>query len=193
MTTVAVVRKNGVAAIAADTLTKWGPVKESATYVVNHEKILHVAGSYLAITGNATFKHILADYFDSLDEAPELGSVAAIFRTWNRMHADLKERYFLQAEEDKEEAVESTRIDALIANEHGIFGVSGQRTVQEFSRFYAYGSGSDYALGALYSVYDRPELEADAIARHAVRAAAEFDDGTGEPIQCFTIPLVARA
>ena len=43
MTTVAVVRKNGVAAIAADTLTKWGPVKESATYVVNHEKILHVA------------------------------------------------------------------------------------------------------------------------------------------------------
>ncbi len=40
MTTVAVVRKEGVAAIAADTLTKWGSAKESAVYIANHEKIL---------------------------------------------------------------------------------------------------------------------------------------------------------
>ena len=192
MTTVAVVRKNGIAAIAADTLTKWGPVKESATYVVNHEKILRVGESYIAITGNATFKHIVADYFEGFEEAPRLDSVGEIFRVWNRMHADFKDRYFLQAEEDKEEAIESTRLDALIANSSGIFGVSGQRTVQEFAKFYAYGSGSDYALGALYSVYDRPELDAAAIARHAVRAASEFDDGTGEPIHCFTVPLLQK-
>ena len=192
MTTVAVVRKNGIAAIAADTLTKWGPVKESATYVVNHEKILRVGDSYIAITGNATFKHIVADYFEGFEEAPRLDSVGEIFRVWNRMHADFKDRYFLQSEEDKEEAIESTRLDALIANSSGIFGVSGQRTVQEFAKFYAYGSGSDYALGALYSVYDRPELDAAAVARHAVRAASEFDDGTGEPIHCFTVPLLQK-
>ena len=192
MTTVAVVRKNGIAAIAADTLTKWGPVKESATYVVNHEKILRVGESFIAITGNATFKHIVADYFEGFEEAPRLDSVGDIFRVWNRMHADFKDRYFLQSEEDKEEAIESTRLDALIANSSGIFGVSGQRTVQEFARFYAYGSGSDYALGALYSVYDRAELDAAAVARHAVRAASEFDDGTGEPIHCFTVPLLQK-
>lgn len=193
MTTVAVVRKDGVVAVAADTLTKWGPVKESAAYVVNHEKILRVGDTWVAITGNATFKHILADYFASLERAPALDSVAAIFAFWNRMHGDLKERYHLQFEEDKEDAVESTRMDVLLANPSGIYGVSGQRTVQEFSRFYAYGSGSDYALGALYSVYDRPEMDAEAVARHAVRAAAEFDDGTGEPIQCFTLRLAAGA
>jgi len=33
MTTIAVVRKNGYAAIAADTLTKWGSGKESAAYI----------------------------------------------------------------------------------------------------------------------------------------------------------------
>lgn len=192
MTTVAVVRKNGIAAIAADTLTKWGPVKESATYVVNHEKILRVGESFIAITGNATFKHIVADYFEGFEEAPRLDSVGDIFRVWNRMHADFKDRYFLQSEEDKEEAIESTRLDALIANSSGIFGVSGQRTVQEFAKFYAYGSGSDYALGALYSVYDRAELDAAAVARHAVRAASEFDDGTGEPIHCFTVPLLQK-
>lgn len=189
MTTIAVVRKNGVAAIAADTLTKWGPVKESSTYVVNHEKIMQVGSSYLAITGNATFKHILHDYFSGLEQPPELASVAEIFRVWNRMHGELKERYFLQSEEDKEDAIESTRIDVLIANPHGIFGVSGQRTVQEFAKFYAYGSGSDYALGALYSVYDHADKDAEAVARHAITAAVEFDDGSGPPIQAFTVRL----
>lgn len=189
MTTIAVVRKHGVAAIAADTLTKWGPVKESAKYVVNHTKILRVGDSFVAITGNATFKHILPDYFAGFDTPPALDSVAQIFKVWNRMHADFKEHYFLQSEEDKEDAVESTRVDVLIANAHGIFGVSGHRTVQEFSRFYAYGSGSDYALGALFSLHDRPDFDAESLARHAVEAAAEFDDGTGGPIESYTVAL----
>lgn len=190
MTTIAVVRKNGVAAIAGDTLTKWGSAKESAAYIRNHEKIFHIGSSYVGVTGNATFKHIVTDYFDSLDAPPEFDSVAGIFRIWNRLHGDFKDRYFLQPEEDKEDAIESTRMDVLIANAKGIFGVSAQRTVQEFSRFYAYGSGGDYALGALYSVYDRSDLDAEALARHAITAAAEFDDGTGLPIQSFSIPLL---
>ncbi len=192
MTTIAVVRKHGVAAIAADTLTKWGSAKESSEYVVNHEKIFPLAGGFIAITGDAVFKHIVRDYFGSHETAPKLDNVANIFRTWNRLHADFKERYFLQTEEEKEDAVESTRLDVLLANPHGIFGVSGQRTVQEFSKFYAYGSGSDYALGALYSVYDRPDMNAEAVARHAIAAAVEFDDGTGAPIQSFTVGLIAK-
>jgi ATP-dependent HslUV protease subunit HslV len=191
MTTIAVVRKKGVVAIASDTLTKWGPAKESAEYVVNHTKILRVGSSLLAVTGNATFKHIVDDYFGSFDTPPALDSVGDIFRTWNRMHGEFKERYFLQAEEDKEDAIESTRLDVLIANPHGIFGVSGQRTVQEFSRFYAYGSGGDYALGALWSVYGRDDLDAEAVARHGILAAIEFDDGTGAPVESFTVPLAA--
>ena len=189
MTTIAVVRKNGMAAIAADTLTKWGSAKESATYIRNHEKIFHVGDSLIGVTGNATFKHIVTDYFDSLEAPPILDSVAAIFRVWNRLHGDFKDRYFLQPEEDKDDAIESTRMDVLIANTRGIFGVSAQRTVQEFSRFYAYGSGGDYALGALYSAYERSDLDAEALARHAITAAAEFDDGTGLPIQSFTLTL----
>ncbi|MCW5624501.1 MAG: MFS transporter [Burkholderiales bacterium] len=191
MTTIAVVRKNGVAAIAADTLTKWGSAKESAEYVVNHEKIFALAGGYLAVTGDATFKHIVVDYFETLEAPPQLDSPAAIFRFWNRLHGDFKDRYFLQSEEDKEDALESTRLDVLLANPHGIFGVSGQRTVQEFAKFYAYGSGSDYALGAMFANYDRPELDAETIARNAIAAAIEFDDGTGAPIQSFRINLLS--
>jgi len=75
----------------------------------------------------------------------------------------------------------------LIANPYGIFGVSGHRTVQEFSRFYAYGSGSDYALGSMWTTYDSQNISAETIARKSIEAAAEFDDGTGLPVDSFTI------
>jgi ATP-dependent protease HslVU (ClpYQ) peptidase subunit len=189
MTTVTVVKKDGRIAIAADTLTKWGGGKESADYVANHEKIIRVGDSHIAITGSATFKLILADYFASLDEAPQLDSVASIFSAWNALHGALKEHYYLQTGEDKEEDLESSRMDVLIANPKGIFGVAAHRTVQEFSKFYAYGSGSPYALGAMYAAYRAPALDADAIARLGVRAAAEFHDESGLPVQSFVIDI----
>ncbi len=189
MTTVTVVKKEGRIAIAADTLTKWGGGKESAAYVMNHEKILRVGDSYIAITGSATFKLILADYFSSLESPPVLDTTLEIFRVWNQMHAVLKEQYYLQTGEDKEEDLESTRMDVLVANTHGIFGVAAHRTVQEFSRFYAYGSGSPYALGAMYVAYRAPSLDAEAIARLGVAAAAEFHDETGLPVQSFVMDI----
>lgn len=189
MTTVTVVKKDGRVAIAADTLTKWGNGKESADYVTNHEKIIRVGESYVAITGSATFKLILADFFSNLEVTPQLDSAADIFRIWNTMHGALKEQYYLQTGEDKEEDLESSRMDVLIANPRGIFGVAAHRTVQEFSRFYAYGSGSSYALGAMYAAYRAPSYDAEAVARLGVAAAAEFHDETGLPIQSFSLAL----
>lgn len=190
MTTVTVVRKGGVAAIAADTLIKWGSAKESAAYIANHDKILRVGDSLVGVTGTATFTAILRDYFDHSSEEVRLDSPSQIFRAWNRLHGILKERYFLLPEEDKEDALESSRMDCLIANPHGIFGVAAHRTVQQFSKFYAYGSGSDYALGAMYSAYADPQLSAEQVARHGIEAAAEFDDGTGLPVTSYAIPLL---
>jgi ATP-dependent HslUV protease, peptidase subunit HslV len=190
MTTVTVVKKGGRIAIAADTLTKWGGGKESADYVANHEKIIRVGDSYVAITGSATFKLILVDYFSALDEPPLFDSAANIFRAWNTLHGVLKEQYYLQTGEDKEEDLESSRMDVLIANRHGIFGVAAHRTVQEFSKFYAYGSGSPYALGAMYAAYRAPSLDAEAVARLGVMAAAEFHDETGLPVQSFVLDAV---
>ena len=63
MTTVAIVKKNGYAAIAADTLTKWGSGKESAAYIANNTKIVKVGDGYLAASGTSTFKLILSDHY----------------------------------------------------------------------------------------------------------------------------------
>ena len=56
MTTIVVVRKDGIAAIAADTLTKWGTGKESAKYIANNDKLVHAGDTWIGAAGSATFK-----------------------------------------------------------------------------------------------------------------------------------------
>jgi ATP-dependent protease HslVU (ClpYQ) peptidase subunit len=190
MTTIAVVRKNGYVAIAADTMTKWGTGKETADYVVNNHKTFKVRDTVVAITGNTTFKAILADYFARPKVEARFDNVHSIFRTWQTMHAVLKEEYFLNAGAGSDDPVESTRVDVLLANKHGIFGVAAHRTVQEFTKYYAFGSGADYAMGSLYATYSDKHRDAEDLAKLAVEAAAEFNDGTGLPLTSYRIKLL---
>lgn len=188
MTTIAVVKKEAIAAIAADSLTTWGSTKDSAEYVANHDKILHVGRSYIAVSGPTSAKLALADFFAGRPDV-DLTNADAIFRAWLSLHTALKAGYFLNPNENKDDAFESTRIEALIANSNGIFGVSAHRSVQEFSKFYAYGTGWQVALGAMHAAYLQPGRSADDIARCGIAAAAEFDVDTGLPVVCYTVPL----
>ena len=189
MTTIAVVRKNGYAAIAADTMTKWGSGKETADYIVNHDKIFQVGDSYLGVTGNATFQAILRDYFAKPRVRARFDNPLEIFKTWQKLHAVLKQEYYLLAGHGEDDAIESSRMDVLIINAFGIFGVAAHRTVQEFSKYYAFGSGGDIALGVMYACYNDSKRSAEEIARYAIDGAAEFDDSTGMPVQSYSVKL----
>ena len=189
MTTIAVVRKNGYAAIAADTMTKWGTGKETAEYIVNHGKIFRVGDTWLGATGNATFQAILRDYFARPRVYARFETPLEIFKTWQKLHGVLKQDYYLVAGHGEDDAIESSRMDVLIANNRGVFGVAAHRTVQEFSKFYAFGSGGDVAMGAMYVAYADPQRSAEDIARLAIEASAEFDDSTGMPVVVQTVKL----
>lgn len=189
MTTIAVVRKNGYAAIAADTMTKWGSGKETAQYIVNHGKVFQLGGTFIGVTGNATFQAILRDYFSRPRVYARFDTPLEIFKTWQKLHSVLKQDYYLVPGHGEDDAIESSRMDVLIANARGIFGVAAHRTVQEFSRFYAFGSGGDIALGAMYARYDDPKHSAEDVARFAIEAAAEFDDSTGLPVMSYAVKL----
>ena len=189
MTTIAVVRKNGYAAIAADTMTKWGSGKETADYIVNHSKIFRVGTSFLGVTGNATFQAILRDYFSRPRVYARFDSPIEIFKTWQKLHSILKQDYYLVAGHGEDDAIESSRMDVLIVNAAGIFGVAAHRTVQEFSKFYAFGSGGDVALGVMYALYADRARSAEDIARLAIEGAAEFDDSTGAPVMSYAVKL----
>lgn len=187
MSTVVVVKKNGLIAIAADTLTKAGSTRETADYVVNHEKIVCVQDNYLALAGPTSMKLILKNYFAATKARIRLDTVDNILKTWLQMHDTLKADYFMNSSEGADDSFESSQADAVIANKHGIFGVSAHRVVQEFSKFYAYGQGSEYATGAMFAVYDDPAMTAEEVARIGITAAAEFDVSTGLPMTVVTI------
>jgi len=190
MSTVTIVRKNGQIAIAADTLAKWGSEKNSAKYVVNHHKIITVGENYLAITGPAAGHHVLTHYFNKQKGEVRLRNVDEIYARWKHLHQTLKEDYHLDVKSDGEGGFESSGMDILIANPYGIFAVGSHRDIQEFNRFYSYGSGNEYALGAMYGIYDQKRHSALAIARLGVEASAEFDDATGMPIVSYHFDAV---
>lgn len=54
--------------------------------------------------------------------------------------------------------------------------------MQEFTKYYAFDSGADYAMEAKFTTCNDKNRDAEAIAKLAVEAAAEFNDGTGLPL-----------
>jgi ATP-dependent HslUV protease subunit HslV len=198
MSTIVAAVKNGVACIAADSLTSFGDTKQSAEFVVNSDKILLLSNSstnadsnnltYMGIVGSAAhhlvMQNLVLDHADKID----LSDRMSIFITLKTIHPILKEEYFLNSKEEDEDSYESSRVDALIMNENGIFGLYSLREVEQYSRFWAVGSGSEFALGAMqtaYEIYDTAEQ----IAQAGVFAGATFDNASSLPMTSYTLKL----
>jgi ATP-dependent HslUV protease, peptidase subunit HslV len=188
MSTIVVVKKGKLAAIGADTLAKLGTTKETAKYIHNPSKIIKVGDSHIATVGHASWDLVLSSYFSKLRTLPTLSSPSKIFETAKKLQHVLKEEYFLNPIEDDNDSFESLRMDSLIANPSGIFGLYSLRSVQEYSKFYAFGTGYELALGAMCAVYNT-QADAKEIAQLGLEAAAEFDDSTQAPFEIKTIRL----
>ena len=114
----------------------------------------------------------------------------AIFETFRKLHPILKEQHFLNPKEEEDDPYESTQITALVANAHGIFGVYSMREVFEYTRFWAAGTGREFALGAMHTQYGRLRSAA-AIAKVGIDAGTTFDKNSGLPMSLYTVPLGA--
>lgn len=191
MSTIVVVKKNGRAAIAGDTLTSYGNRRLSAEHNANPGKVLQLGDSYIGCVGASAHRLVLEHMFQEAETAPRLSSRLEIFDLFRSVHPRLKQEYFLNPRDEERDPYESSQMVLLIANRHGIFGCYSLREVFEYGRFWAIGSGSDYALGAMHAVYDHV-AEVDEIARAGVRAAIDFDEATGGPMTLHTVVLAAQ-
>lgn len=189
MTTIVVVRKGKQAAIAGDTLTTYGSQLESATYIKNNKKIVKYKTNYFALTGWSASQTVLEDFLQKSEEQYSLSTEKEIFNWQLLAHQKFKEAYYLKADKRDSDAFETSRVNMLLANPSGIYALSEYRYVKELSRFYSYGSGSDYALGAMYAAYSDKSKSAADIAKIGVKAGAEFDDSSGLPLNCYNIKL----
>ncbi len=189
MTTIVAVRKGKQAAIAGDTLTTYGSQLESSRYIKNHRKIVRYKSNYFALTGWSASQTILEDLLAKADTEFKLDSEKDIFNWQIEIHKLLKETYYLKADKRESDAFETSRANMLLVNPSGIYALSEYRYVKELSRFYSYGSGSNYALGAMFAVFNDKKKTAADIARIGVKAGAEFDDSSGMPVNCYTVKL----
>lgn len=187
MTTIVAVRKNGVVAIAADTLTTFGNTRLPAAMDSSHDKILQIGSSYVGVCGSAAHHLVLANLLGKTPDV-QLNSKEAIFETFRKLHPVLKEECFLNPKEDEEDPYESSQITALIINSNGLFGIFSMREVFEYTQFWAIGSGHEFALGAMQHAYSRFDSAAD-IARAGVEAGIAFDKNSAAPITLYTVTL----
>lgn len=188
MSTIAVVKKKDRVAIAADTFSTVGRTRTDSKYIVNNEKILRFGDSYIGITGPAAHAHVFSSILRKYSKKLCFNGVSDIFETYLRLHPILKDEFYLKADEEDDDEYESSQIVALIANPYGIFGMFSWRDVDEYTRFWAIGSGQEYALGAMYATYEKID-DPEEIAEIGVAAGCEFDDGSGLPCTSYSVHL----
>lgn len=189
MSTIVVVKKADKVAIAADTMTSYGSTICTHKYLSNSNKILKHGESYLGLTGSTAHGGVFDSIIRKYSEDLSFDNAADIFDTYLKLHPILKDEYYIKTDEGKDDSYESSQIDALIANPHGIFGMYSWREVEEYNRFWAIGSGWQFALGAMYAAFDNLET-AEEIAKIGMEAGCEFDDGSALPYTIYTVPLI---
>ena len=187
MTTIVVVRKGNHAVIAADSLTTFGDTRLSAHFDKSPEKILHYRDTYIGLCGSAAHQLVFESLLSSNSEH-DFGGKTAVFETFRKLHPILKEQHFLNPKEEEDDPYESTQITAMIANRFGIFGVYSMREVFEYNKFWAAGSGREFALGAMQSMYDRLDT-AEQVARLGVEVGSTFDKNSALPMSLYTVAL----
>lgn len=185
MTTCVVVKKNNEIAIASDSLVTFGDTRLSSSYEEN-EKIFRVGDSYVTLAGTAAHFPVMKKLLQEMGEECRLRTREEVFETYSRVHAILKEKYFLNTKEDEDDPYESSQITSLVANPWGIFGVYSYREVFSFDRFWGIGSGRNFALGAMHAVYGQNK-SAREIAEIGVQAGAEFDKSSSGPFRIFSL------
>src|SRR5438876_4250058 len=186
MSAIVVVKKAGKAVIAADSLTTFGHTKFGKKYQRNSEKIHKFESSYIGIVGDAAHSNVFENIVEKYADELSFNSRKHIFETYLYLHQLLKDKFHLNPNVDEDVAYQSSQIDALIANQHGIFGMFEFREVHEFEKFWAIGSGKGDALGAMYAAYDRIDDPRE-IATIGIRASYEFNNACDLPLTYYCL------
>ncbi|QJR16139.1 MFS transporter [Usitatibacter palustris] len=189
MTTIVVVRKGEEAVIASDSLTTFGSTRLAPAYDRSPHKIVEYNGSFIGVAGSAAHQLVLENLL-ARTKGLDLNGKTAIYESFRKLHPMLKDEAFLNPKEEDDDPYESSQMTLMIANPSGIFAVYSMREVFDFDRFWAIGSGRDFALGAMFTTYPKAKSAA-AVAEAAVTAGAEFDTGTALPMALHTVKLTA--
>ncbi len=173
MSSITVVQKNGFAAIAADQMSVKGSCRTPGEYDAEPTKIVQVGHSLIGVTGSTAHVLVVRSLANNHADKFDLTSTDSIFETFRSLHKLLvREYYLLTGEDDTEQPYQSSQLFLLIANATGIYEVEGYREVMKYTKFWAAGSGREYALGAMEALYGGVTLSAQQVAERGLKPAA---------------------
>lgn len=189
MSTLVIVRKKNRIVIGADSLTSEGSIKIPSAYYRGNEKLFRYRGSIIGTVGSSALNYMLKSAFKAHPDLVDLSGTAAIYETFRALHPILKDDYYVETgENDDDQEFESNQTFALIANATGAYWVGSYREVESIDRFWAIGSGTKLALGAMHAVYGKTSNPRE-IAKAGLAAACEFDNASGLPMKLHAVTV----
>jgi ATP-dependent HslUV protease, peptidase subunit HslV len=176
MTVAVTVLKKNRLVIGADTQFSFGDTCMPSN---NHSasKIFTINGTYVAGSGWGLYDNIFQDFLsDKKNKNLKLNDERAIFKFFNNLYFTVKEKYSYVNDQCNSKDTPFADLDSrfLIANRKGMFYVSSSMSVHKFERYFAIGSGCDYALGAIHVLYDS-HFSAKEICQKAILAAIDMN------------------
>ncbi|MBL4786823.1 MAG: hypothetical protein JKY49_15530 [Cohaesibacteraceae bacterium] len=179
MSIVVVIRKHGKTIIGCDTKCSDGNLLVPPPEKVNALKFHRIGNAYMGHVGSTAFHTVLdfvtneyADIFDFTDRM-------TTYKTMLKLHKIMCDTCLINT---YGEDFEGSGLNVVIATPEKIFHVEPDRGVDEFSRFWAVGSGSVAALGALDALYDRID-DIEELLREVLTIACKYDLHSNGPIE----------
>ncbi|VAX01811.1 hypothetical protein MNBD_GAMMA22-157 [hydrothermal vent metagenome] len=179
MSIVVAVKKGDQTAIVADSQVSFGSMSFPGSNL-KVEKIRKIGASYFASTGWGLYDDIIENYLIDKPDI-ELLSKQAIFEFFLGLWKALHDKYnFVNDQSDSDHDSPFGDLDAtfLVVNKAGIYMIDSDMSITQFEQYYAIGSGCDYSLGVVHTLYDE-NLDATEIAKRAVATAIAFDTKCG--------------
>ena len=181
MSTVVAVNHAGRCAIASDRQTTVGstPLPDCST------KIVRWRNGYIGVAGSRAYLCALQAALNHHGLPPgELRNANEVFDLFRWLH----DNAFAGLAHDSDYMFASS---FLVVNPHGIFAVDYVCGVMPVEHYWAEGSGTDYALGALGAVtlaMTKP-MSAEDLARIGVLAAAQHDIYTSKDLDVESVEI----
>ena len=171
MSVIVAIRKENRIVMAADTLTSFGDSEHMPQENARTSKVGRIGDSLIGGAGWAVYDDILNDFL-ATRPTPDLTSARKIFSFFLDFWRALHEHYTFVNDQAANNSSPFGDLDStfLIANAGGIFTVASDLGVTPLNRYYAIGSGGEYAIGVLYTLYNRTD-DIESVATDAVQAA----------------------
>lgn len=171
MTTITVVRKHNLVAIAADSLLTQAEVR----FTPGEEKIFRHGDSFIVFSGDVSAMQAARRFLEDNTSHPGLFNIFSIREYWSDLHK------YVVAE------VGEATLQALVANPRGAFAIIGPWQIFEVKKFWALGSGQHFALGAMDFAYKSESLSSQSVAITGVSSGVEYDVYSGYPAVSYTV------